>query len=119
MAYVKAFNTQIVKFIKELGVLHPENSDLKNLKNTIFLTTRATPKTVMQVYRAHIYNPYNKYISTQDDKFFLDMDLSGTALNDLDYIKTIWKDTSESNKENIWKYLLVLNKLTEKNYNLS
>ncbi len=116
MAYLKAFNNQILKLAKELSTLYPENSDLKSLKNTLFLTIRTTPKLPIQVYRTHIYTPYNDEILSENESFFLDLDLTGTTLQKLEYVKSVWKEASEENRNIIWKYLKVLNKLIERHF---
>ncbi len=117
MSYIEAFNRQIINLLKELSHIYPNNGDLKELKNEIFLLTKTFPKKIIHIYYKSLY-PYNEYISNEDETFFIDMDLKGTTIESFEYVKHVWENASDENKKIIWKYFQVLNKLTEKYYNL-
>ena len=48
--------------------------------------------------------------------FFLEHDLSGTILDDLN-LKLIWKDANDNTKKQIWLYIKVIFKICEKYIN--
>lgn len=122
-----AFNTQLATFIDELILLCPEDNDFKVFKNAFILLKRTNPRQISIFFTKYI-SDFKKKILEKDETFFLDnnyenvtQDIDSSQENILmtiNKIKNYWKDLSETNKENIWKYLsnlIKLNDLLKKN----
>ena len=117
-----AFNTQLSTFIDELILLCPEDNDFKVFKNAFLLLKRSNPRQISVFFTRYICN-FKKKILERDETFFLDndyetvtKDIESTQENILmtiNKLKNYWKDLSETNKDNIWKYLSNLIKLND------
>jgi hypothetical protein len=117
-----AFNTQLATFIDELILLCPEDNDFKLFKNAFLLLKRTNPRQISVFFTKYI-SDFKKKIVEKDETFFLDNSYE-TVTQDIDSpqenilmtinkIKNYWKDLSDTNKENIWKYLSNLIKLND------
>ena len=117
-----AFNTQLSTFIDELILLCPEDNDFKVFKNAFLLLKRTNPRQISVFFTKYI-SDFKKKILERDETFFLDNnyeivthDIESSQENILmtiNKLKKYWKDLSESNKDNIWKYLSNLIKLND------
>ena len=119
-----AFNTQLSTFIDELILLCPEDNDFKLFKNAFLLLKRTNPRQISVFFTKYIYiSDFKKKIVEKDETFFLDNSYE-TVTHDIDSsqenilmtinkLKNYWKDLTETNKENIWKYLSNLIKLND------
>lgn len=116
-----AFNTQLSTFIDELIILTNDN-DFKVFKNAFLLLKRTNPRQVSVFFTKYVQD-FKQKILDKDETFFLDnnyetvtKDIESSEENILmtiNKLKNYWKDLSESNKENIWKYLSNLIKLND------
>jgi hypothetical protein len=111
---LEVFNTQLKKFISELSSIYPTLQELKIIKtklNTLYL---ASDKVVIMTFNQAVVNEFNDKIMNKDEKFFLDMDLSGTPLEEFNQLKNVYTQSSDNTKNVIWKYVHLLTKLAKK-----
>ena len=119
---VKTFNNQIYNLINTLSKRFPEDKDIK-LAVTVIETLKATnPKKSIDVFLLYAYK-YRDRIMSQDETFFLDRDYSTAnseeikkkfSVNIIQNLKDNWTSLDSDERNNIWKYLKVLIKLTDK-----
>lgn len=108
------FNTQLKKFISELTNIYPTLQELKIIKtklNTLYL---ASDKIVIMTFNEVVVKEFEEKIMNKDEKFFLNMDLSGTPLEEFNQLKNVYIRSTDNTKEVIWKYIHLLTKLCKK-----
>ena len=119
MSFLTAFNKQIENFIGELHDLYPQDLDIGMAKNTIYLLKKANPKKLFTIFKTYI-TPFEQQILKKNEDFFLKRDyndIHGGVESSLDTVmnlKKYWATMTESTKNNIWLYLQVLIKLSNK-----
>lgn len=120
---LSAFNNTLNMFIQELINSYPQEREFVLFKNTISLIRKANPKKILVLFNNYI-EPYVNNIKNKNEVFFLNetySDLVEENIKDtnnawrfIDNLKQYWKNTSEINKNIIWKYLNTLITLSEK-----
>ena len=115
MSFVDAFNKQMLNLLTDLSKIYPDNLHLKSVKNSLFLLIKTSPRKPITTYYTEVY-VYKDKIDNEDEDFFLNFNLKGTILEEFDYIKEIWKEATIENKNILWKYFKVFNKLAEKKF---
>ena len=113
MSYIQAFNKQCLNFLGEMAKTYPEN--ILPIKNQFLLITKTNEKWGIQNFIDTCWKFYSN-VKRKDASFFLNHDLSGTILDDLQ-LKLIWKDATDNTKKQIWLYSKVIFKITEKYIN--
>ncbi len=119
MSYLKAFTTQLQKFVDELCEMFPNDKNIAMSKDTLYIIKKTNPRKLLDVFKTK-FLPYEIKINEMDETFFLnrnyDNDVSKDIkiLNAISNIKTYWKNLSDNSKKNIWLYLKVLIKLSKK-----
>ena len=117
-SFLTAFNNLILKFIDELILLFPEDSDFAHYKLKILFLKKANAKKLCELFKIYIYN-YKDEINNKNEAFFLESDYSETVTkNDniykiLDKLKLYWKELTDNNKNKIWEYLITLIKISD------
>jgi len=115
---IKAFNKTLLKFIEELEVKYPEETDISVYKNSILLLDKTNAKLVPYYYKIYVYI-YKQYIDDKNENFFLDNDFKEqTGGSEWCFVramrlKNYWKDLSDKSKDVVWEYFSTLNKLVE------
>ena len=117
-----AFNTQLATFIDELILLCPEDNDFKVFKNAFLLLKRTNPRQISIFFTKYI-SDFKKKILENDETFFLDNSYENVTqdiespqeniLMTINKLKNYWNDLTDTNKDNIWKYLSNLIKLND------
>ena len=117
---LKVFNTHLLEFIDDVISIFPDNLDLKTGKTFIEGLKKVNPKSLIQVWKSSIVNPYRNFILQGDQAFFLNKDYtndlptdSGKALEILDQVRTSLKNRSIENKKKAMKYVQNLTKISE------
>ena len=117
---LKVFNTHLLEFIDDVISIFPDNLDLKTGKTFIEGLKKVNPKSLIQVWKSSIVNPYRNFILQGDQAFFLNKDYtndlptdSGKALEILDQVRTSLKNSSIENKKKAMKYVQNLTKISE------
>lgn len=115
MSYVQAFNKQCLNFLGEMAKTYPENKEILPIKNQFLLVTKTNERWGIQNFIKTCWKFYPN-IKVNDEKFFLEYDLSGTILDELN-LKEIWKNATDNTKKQIWLYVKVIFKIVEKYQN--
>lgn len=110
---------QIDNFMDEFLKIFPKKGEIQLFVEKYNLLRSANSNMVIEYFIKYIY-PHKKQIMDKDDQFFLVgggqeelKDNNGLKLRDL--IKNLWvSETSDENKEIIWKYFKVFILLSEK-----
>ena len=120
---IKLYIPQGNNFINELRELYPKDLDIAFAKNTIFLLKKTNPKKLLIYFKEYIYQ-FKEQIMNKDENFFLKRDYNNiknvevrgieNSFNSIMNLKRYWVSMSENTKNNIWLYLQVLIKLSDK-----
>ena len=118
--YYCHFNNKLTEFLKDLIATFPDDKDLKLFKNSFDLLKLSDENKPAILFNKIIKNFENK-IYDKDESFFLDKDYSNIVDNNVDIttslidkLKTNWINLSVDDKEIVWKYLILLCKLSNK-----
>lgn len=111
--YAEGFNTQLINLFKELIKMYPKNKDFNQIKNQIMILSQTAYEIPIQTFELHV-SIYRNHIQNKNDKFFMEFNLQGTPLSELDYLKNIWKIADTNTKDAMWRYFIILDKLSEK-----
>jgi hypothetical protein len=104
MASMKAFNSVIQSFLTELTELYGKGQPTIGLYSQRFaLISEASPSLPLDMFMKS-YGAYSNQISNKDESLFNAVPL---LFNEID-VSILWKETTEDNKEAIWKYLQTL-----------
>ena len=119
---IKTFNNQIYNLVNTMSKRFPNDKDIK-LAVTVIETLKATnPKKSIDVFLLYAYK-YRDRIMAQEEAFFLEKDYSTAnseeikkkfSVNIIQNLKDNWTSLDANERDNIWKYLKVLIKLTDK-----
>ena len=112
------FNTQLMKFFTEICKMYPDNRDFKAIKGQIRTSITIDSKLAIKMFYECVVKDYKEQILQKDEEFFLNFDVSGTELESLNYIKTIWREADDSTKDAVYKYVRLLTMLCDKFYSL-
>ena len=117
---LKTFNNQLISFSKTLTSRFPENKDLSLGLTGIETLNSCNPKKNIELFTFYVYK-YRDRILSQDSSLletdFVTEHNIEDAENGFDIMKNLrlnWKSLDETEKCNIWKYLQVLIKITDK-----
>ena len=113
--YYDKFNEQLISFLKQLTICYPQISEFKKITSGLSLLKTMDKKMPAKLFKEHA-SKFEMQIKKKDEEFFINNNeyeiLDSVDKNEfLDFInqlKIVWKDTSEENKDVIWKYLNVL-----------
>ena len=119
---IKTFNNQIYNLVNTMSRRFPDDKDIK-LALTVIETLKSTnPKKSIDVFLLYAYK-YRDRIMAQEEAFFLEKEYSTAnqeeikkkfSVNIIQNLKDNWSSLDMNERENIWKYLKVLIKLTDK-----
>jgi len=113
--YAEGFNVQLINLFKELNRMYPDNNDFKLVKYKIqILSQTSTYEIPIKTYEVHIGSTYRHHLVNRNENFFLNFNLQNTPLKDLDYLKKIWESINDQTKNTMWRYFIILDKLSEK-----
>ena len=103
---MNALFDQFVSFVKELTEMYPNDSDF-----SLFLTSikmiRMTNPSLLVNYVNDTTSKYEDQILKKDEKFFLENSFTeyDVDANIFDKLKTYIRSMTDSDKENVWKYI--------------
>jgi len=110
---VGRFNNNLEKMFQDLEKAYPDDRDLPYYRDKISLARRANAKMIVEEFMK-ASEPYIEHIMAKNDRFFLELDVSGEGLiEDNNYlqlvhkIRTLWINMSSSSQKNIWKYFQI------------
>ena len=134
MSLLTAFTTQVINLVTELNNMYPEDSYFKSGLTAANIMKKTNPR-LMHNLMMDKMSEYREQIFSEDDAFFaeeinkLEEDKHNED-NDTEYdtksiknkdnfnfvlrVRTYWNQMSPNTKKNIWMYLKVLFRLSDK-----
>ena len=114
MTALGAFNTQLIRFFKELSDTYPEERDIKLATEAIEGAKKINPKMVLDLFKDYVYDDLNEPIQREDEEYVLAF--AKKKINDkfnemspaLIIFDKHWVTMTEQNQKAIWNYLKVL-----------
>ena len=124
MSLLNAFNTQLINLLNNLCEMYPNDNDIHFSSTTIHFLKKSNPRQLHIICDKYI-SVYSKEIKEKNDSFFLNNNYrehysykSSEDINHIekiiDTLKKYWKTMDDESKENIWKYMQVLQILNDK-----
>lgn len=110
------FNKQITDFFTAIIATFPEETVFNTLRAQISMALMLDDTIAIKHYHEYVTKLYKAKIYKKDVKFFLEFDLSGTPLEHLNQLKTLWKTADAKTQATMWQYIKVLTILSEKYY---
>ena len=114
MSALGAFNTQLIRFFKELSETYPEERDIKLAVEAIEGAKKINPKMILDLFKDYVYDDLNEPIQREDEEYVLDFAKRkiSTKFNEMSPALIIfdkhWSTMTEQNQKAIWAYLKVL-----------
>lgn len=135
-ALTQSFVDLLRRFSRDLSTTYAEvDGDLKQIHSSIVLFTSTCPEKCRDMFHEHVVVPYGSEIDNQNESFFMSDNFvndvskreskfldavsrltvpSGNVADLVLRLRSIWKNVSEADKENIWKYLSALTHLSRR-----
>jgi len=114
MSALGAFNTQLIRFFKELSETYPEERDIRLATEAIEGAKKINPKMILELFKDYVYDDLNEPIQREDEEYVLDYakkKIHG-KFNEMSPALIIfdkhWTTMTEQNQKAIWNYLKVL-----------
>lgn len=115
---LNVFNTQLKTFVSEMTKVYPTLRELKIIRTKVNTLFMASDNIIIKAFNEFVVNKYESQIVNKNEDFFLNMDLSGTPLEEFNKLKAVYQQSTEGTKNTIWKYCILLTKLSKKYNNL-
>ena len=120
MSVLTAFNNIVIDFIEDCILVFPQDKHFRGYKQALLLLKKVNPRMISSSFKEYIL-PYQKYIEEKNEHFFLnsnyeEFEQTEDVKSVINQIKGYWRDPnlSQSNKDKIWEYVIVLYKLSKK-----
>ena len=116
---LKIFCNQLYNLNETLYNRFPENKQLSLALTGVQTMKETNSKKLIEMFVLYAYK-FKKDVMEKNEKFLLENDYLDDKKKDQENINIIntlkdnWKSLENSEKDNIWKYLQVLMKLTDK-----
>lgn len=120
MSLLGAFCNQLIRFFEELANSFPEEKGIAMALEAIQAGKKSNPRLMLDVFYENIYLPANDLIVNKKEQEIRDLarNVLSNKYNEmmpaLMIFDKYWPGMTQSNKDVIWQYLLVLCKLCEK-----
>ena len=120
MSLLGAFCNQLIRFFEELANSFPEEKGIAMALEAIQAGKKSNPRLMLDVFYENIYLPANDLIVNKKEQEIRDLarNVLSNKYNEmmpaLMIFDKYWPGMTESNRDVIWQYLLVLCKLCEK-----
>lgn len=114
MTALGAFNTQLIRFFKELSETYPEERDIKLATEAIEGAKKINPKMILELFKDYVYDDLNEPIQREDEEYVLEYAKKkiNSKFNEMSPALIIfdkhWATMTESSQKAIWNYLKVL-----------
>jgi hypothetical protein len=119
----KIFNNQLLNFTNIISERFPNIKELRIASTGLSTLNKINPKKPMEMFLLYSYK-YRQQILDRDEVGLMTADINSDLKdNNIDdeganqliiTLRNNWKELSEEEKDNIWKYFEVLIKLTDK-----
>tara|TARA_B100000925_G_scaffold161943_1_gene121522 strand:+ start:137 stop:535 length:399 start_codon:yes stop_codon:yes gene_type:complete len=119
---VNTFNTQLINLAEALSDRFKDDGDLKLALTGIKTLKANNSNKNIEMFTLYVYK-YRDKIMEKNEKLLLETDFvsenldeddDNSAFDIMSKLKTKWQSLNDEEKSNIWKYLQVLIKLTDK-----
>jgi hypothetical protein len=121
IALMNAMYDQFTSFVNELLQMYPDDADFSMFLTTLKLI-RSTNPSLLAKYVYENTNAFEEKILNKDEGFFLDYSFSEYSqdvdLNIFVKLKEYVKTMSPSSKDNVWKYIQNIYRLSKAISNL-
>jgi hypothetical protein len=120
MSALGAFNTQLIRFFKELSETYPEERDIKLAVEAIEGAKKINPKMILELFKDYVYTDLNEPIQREDEEYVLQFAKKKISNNFNEMSPALiifdkhWATMTEQNQKAIWNYLKVLCVLCKK-----
>lgn len=109
----KNFIKTIKNLIDQMIKMYPTVKEFTSLKIKISMLPESLYGVILLVFKSET-EKYKEQISKKDEKFFLSMDFTGSELEQFNYLKKVYQTSTDETKQNIWKYVTILQKISDK-----
>lgn len=119
---VNTFNTQLINLAEALSDRFKDDGDLKLALTGIKTLKANNSNKNIEMFTLYVYK-YRDKIMEKNEKLLLETDFvsenldeddDNSAFDIMSKLKSKWQSLNDEEKNNIWKYLQVLIKLTDK-----
>jgi len=119
---VNTFNTQLINLAEALSDRFKDDGDLKLALTGIKTLKANNSNKNIEMFTMYVYK-YRDRIMEKSEKLLLETDFisenldnddDNSAFDIMSKLKSKWQSLNSEEKDNIWKYLQVLIKLTDK-----
>ncbi len=120
MSTLNIFCTQLVAFFEELAETVPEEREIKSALEAIKGAKKINPRLILDLFYESVYKGFYDVIQERNLEELVRRGriIIATQYNEISPAITIfdkhWGTLSDTSREAIWKYMLVLCKLAEK-----
>ena len=107
---ITCFNKTILQFASEIFETFPDLANDQNIikiKNTLETTITFTPHIPIKLFYDSVIKKYEKHLIDKDESFFLSFEAKN-GNHPIDLVKAIYTQSSDKNKEIVWKYINAL-----------
>jgi hypothetical protein len=120
--FYELFNEKTDEFFKDLIIAFPNIEQFKILRSGFNLIKNFDHKKPQKIFNSYIGSLYKDMILTKNEEFFLqkkDFDIYYNTEKEywesfINYLRNIWTNVNNTDKESIWKYLHILLILSHK-----
>jgi hypothetical protein len=120
MSALNVFCTQLVAFFEELAETIPEERDIRSALEAIKAAKKINPRLIADLFYNNVYTGFYDVIQERNLEELVRRGriVVSTQFNEISPAITIfdkhWASLSEPTRDAVWKYMLVLCKLSEK-----
>lgn len=110
--FMDAFFTQFHEFMGQLIKVFPEDPDFTVYDSGVMMLQRVNPGLVIAEFIKHV-TPFEEVIRAKNSDFFIQTEIfifdpENTMEQVIQKLKAYWVGLSDSNKESIWNYIILL-----------
>jgi len=110
--FMDAFFTQFHEFMGQLIRVFPEDPDFTVYDSGVMMLQKVNPGLVLAEFIKHV-TPFEEIIRAKNSDFFIQtqifiFDPENTMEQVIQKLKAYWVGLSDSNKESIWNYIILL-----------
>lgn len=110
---ISVFEKQLSEFLENILLLTNNNNEIRLLKLKLDQLMGVSKTTTISLIHKAL-SPFEKEILSKNESFFLNMNIEIEEIKQINYLKNVYKHSTQENKDSIWKYILVLYKLLKK-----
>ena len=110
--FMDAFFTQFHEFMGQLIRVFPEDPDFIVYDSGVMMLQKVNPGLVIAEFIKHV-TPFEEVIRAKNSDFFIQTEIfifdpENTMEQVIQKLKAYWVGLSDSNKESIWNYIILL-----------